>query len=250
MNMTAHLKNRYRRLRRAFVSRVYADHNSSESVCKALQGVLDAIPSNGRALNVGAGNSRLHPRMLNLDIAPGPCIDLVGSALQLPLDDLSMDVVVSQETLEHVSRPFEAMAEIGRVLRPGGTLYLQLPFVIGYHPCPRDFWRFTRDGIRELVKVGGLNVQEEGITVGAATGFYRVSVEFCAIAFSGPIVPLYMPAKAFFSLLLYPMKLLDGWSRYSRQNDRIAGGYYVIARKAPEFDDASRPNCTRGGSLS
>ncbi len=188
--------------------------------------------------------------MLNLDIAPGPYIDLIASALQLPLDDSSVDVVVSQETLEHVSDPFAAIAEMGRILRPEGTLYLQLPFMIGYHPCPQDYWRFTRDGIGEMIRVGKLVLQDEGFTVGAATGFYRISVEFFAIICSGPIVSLYMPAKALFSLLLYPLKLLDRWSCYSRHNDRIAGGYYAIARKIPESNEVSASEHSRGSSLS
>jgi hypothetical protein len=58
-----------------------------------------------------------------------------------------------------------------------------------------------------------------------------MAVEFFAIVVSGPFEKLYIPSKALFSLLLFPIKWLDGWTALSRQNDRIAGGYYVIARK-------------------
>jgi hypothetical protein len=69
------------------------------------------------------------------------------------------------------------------------------------------------------------------ISVGGATGYYRISVEFFAILVSGPIKFIYMPAKGIFSLLLYPLKYLDFWFDLSEQRDRISGGYYAVAIK-------------------
>ena len=50
-----------------------------------------------------------------------------GSALDLPLDDASVDAVVSFETLEHVREHARFMAEVKRVLRPGGRLIVSTP---------------------------------------------------------------------------------------------------------------------------
>ena len=50
-----------------------------------------------------------------------------GSALDLPLDDASVDAVVSFETLEHVREHARFMAEVKRVLRPGGRLVVSTP---------------------------------------------------------------------------------------------------------------------------
>jgi SAM-dependent methyltransferase len=169
--------------------------------------------------------------MRNLDIDAGPGIDYVARAESIPLPDCSIDLVVTQETLEHVEDPFKAMQEIFRVLKPGGTIYLQLPFIIGYHPGPTDFWRFTREGIVRLVEVTGFEFGDLGLAVGASTGFYRTAVEYFAILFSVPAPPLYIPLKALFAACLYPIKLLDAVTKYSAQTDRVAGGYYVIARK-------------------
>lgn len=193
---------------------------------------LAAMPPDGFGLNVGAGSTRIDPRVRNLDLFSGPNIDYVGRAEAIPLPDSSVDLVVTQETLEHVADPFKAIKEIHRVLKPGGTLYLQLPFVIGYHPSPTDFWRFTREGIVSLVEFAGLECSEVGVTVGASTGFYRIAVEYIAILLSVPVPPLYMPLKALLALLLYPIKLLDAVTGYSKQADRVAGGYYVVAHKS------------------
>lgn len=50
-----------------------------------------------------------------------------GVAEELPLADASADVVVATEALEHVFDAEKAVAEIARVLRPGGVVYCQVP---------------------------------------------------------------------------------------------------------------------------
>jgi SAM-dependent methyltransferase len=218
-------------LREKFVRLVYADHNGSRTVQVALAKVLAKISDQTLAINIGAGKTRLHRYIKNIDIFESPNTDYVGRAEALPFPDESVDIVISQETLEHVVDPFKAITEISRVLKKGGEIYLQLPFTIGYHPGPHDYWRFSAEGIRALCEYAGLHCTEIGFSVGSATGFYRIAVEFFAILVSGPFDRLYIPSKAVFSLLLFPIKWLDIWTARSKQNDRIAGGYYVIARK-------------------
>lgn len=214
-----------------YVKWIYADHNSSKNVKVAIESLLSKMPENGNGLNVGAGQSRVDPRFKNLEIEPGENIDYVGSVESIPLPDDSIDLIITQEVLEHVANPNQAVKEISRTLKPGGFVYIQLPFIIGYHPCPNDYWRFTHEGIEELMKNTDLTHIETGITVGPATGFYRISVEFWSILFSILIPPIYKPLKAVFSLFFYPIKWLDYPMMFSEQRNRIAGGYFVIYEK-------------------
>lgn len=46
---------------------------------------------------------------------------------RLPFDDRSFDIVVSHDVLEHVDDPAASLAEIARVLRPGGVAFLAFP---------------------------------------------------------------------------------------------------------------------------
>lgn len=61
----------------------------------------------------------------------------------LPLDDNVADTVVSFSVLEHLFRPQQLLAEAYRLLRPGGSLLLQVPFMWGVHEAPHDYYRFT-----------------------------------------------------------------------------------------------------------
>lgn len=211
-----------------FVKKVYADHNNSPRVRNALRSLLASMSENFRGLNIGAGKTRLHSSIDNMEIEAGEGIDLVGSVLKIPVPDACYDLVISQEVLEHVEDPVKAVSEIRRVLKPGGVLYLQLPFIIGYHPCPHDYWRFSHEGIQELVKSVGFNVVDTGVTVGPAAGYYRILVEFCAIVASVPWHGFYKPSKLVAALMFYPIKWLDPILLRSREYERISGGFYVV----------------------
>lgn len=60
--------------------------------------------------------------------------------------------VVCTEVLEHTLRPFDAVKEIWRILKPDGKLFLSVPFNFRIHGPLPDCWRFTEYGLRELLK--------------------------------------------------------------------------------------------------
>jgi len=218
-------------LRSWYVKYIYADHNSSKALTRALNSFLDSGGTNALVLNVGSGTGRLRPNVRNLDIIEGADVDYVGPAEDMPLGDETVDLIVTQEAFEHIMNPDQALAECYRVLKPGGSIFFQVPFIIGYHPGPTDYLRFTREGVEEILSRAGFKINSIQISVAGATGFYRIAVEFFAILFSGPISPLYRPMKAIFALSLYPIKLLDPWFRITAERDRIPGGYFTIAHK-------------------
>jgi SAM-dependent methyltransferase len=62
------------------------------------------------------------------------------------------DFVILDEILEHVARPQVAIGEVYRILKEGGCLITSTPFMIAEHKVPEDYWRFTKSGIRELLR--------------------------------------------------------------------------------------------------
>jgi SAM-dependent methyltransferase len=68
------------------------------------------------------------------------------------IQDNTFDFVVCTEVLEHTLQPFHAADEIFRILKPGGKLFLSVPFNFRIHGPLPDCWRFTEHGLRALLR--------------------------------------------------------------------------------------------------
>ena len=219
-------------LRAWTVRHIYARHNHDPRVRAAVAAALEELGREGGwGLDLGCGGSQLHPRMLRLDIDPNGRPECLGSAEKLPFADASLRVVVSQEVFEHLPDPWSAIREVRRVLAPGGALYLQTPFIIGYHPGPSDYWRFTDEGLERLVRSSGLEIERLETAVGAGTGMYRIATEFVAVLAGSLWEKAYLPAKGLAALLLAPLRWADRLPARGMIARRIPGGYWALARK-------------------
>jgi SAM-dependent methyltransferase len=86
--------------------------------------------------------------------------NVFGDAQQLPVANDSVDHVMLLDVLEHVPDPGQCLSEIHRVLKPGGTLTIQVPFLYPIHDAPLDFHRWTRFGLERAALLAGLTVSE------------------------------------------------------------------------------------------
>jgi SAM-dependent methyltransferase len=68
----------------------------------------------------------------------------------LPYNDDSYDYVFSDQVLEHVRKPWVAIQEVQRVLKPMGLTVLTTCLLNAVHGVPHDYWRFTPDGLKVL----------------------------------------------------------------------------------------------------
>lgn len=101
---------------------------------------------------VGAIYTDRRIRVVGFDIYGSPLTQFIADAHQIPLANESVDAVVIQAVLEHVLDPREVVGEIRRVLRPGGLVYAETPFLQQVHAGPYDFIRFTSSGHRYLFR--------------------------------------------------------------------------------------------------
>ncbi|MDX2358766.1 class I SAM-dependent methyltransferase [Dietzia sp. PP-33] len=87
-------------------------------------------------------------------------LDHVCDITNMPMPDNTYDQVFCSQTLEHVREPVQALREIARVLKPGGTAWLTAPFFYEEHEKPYDFFRYTSFGWEHMAETAGLVVHE------------------------------------------------------------------------------------------
>lgn len=88
-------------------------------------------------------------------------VDVFYDGRVLPFGDGAFDAAFSSEVLEHVFEPDAVLAELRRVLRPGGLLLLTVPFAWNEHEAPFDYGRYTSFGLAHLVGRHGFEVLEQ-----------------------------------------------------------------------------------------
>ena len=84
--------------------------------------------------------------------------DLFYDGGRMPVADETFDAVLCSQVLEHVFTPAEFLAEIRRVLRPGGMLLLTTPFAWDEHSQPHDFGRYSSFGLRHVLESAGFEI--------------------------------------------------------------------------------------------
>lgn len=108
-------------------------------------------------LGAGPGQSqeifKHFPNYLSVDFYPYPHVNIVADIeKRLPFQSNTFDVVLSLNTFEHIHDVYHLLAEIHRILKPGGRLIAVTPFMLGLHQEPYDFHRFTHYEIRRMLK--------------------------------------------------------------------------------------------------
>ena len=73
----------------------------------------------------------------------------------MPLEDGEIEVVFGTEVLEHCPDPRAVLAEIHRVLKPGGLLFFTVPFLWPLHDSPHDYYRYTPFALQHILAEAG-----------------------------------------------------------------------------------------------
>lgn len=102
-------------------------------------------------LDVGAGlRQRYFANVVNTEIWPAVCTDVLCVGEDLPFADEVFDKVLCLAVLEHTLRPWEVAREICRVLKPGGEVLIDYPFLQPMHGYPHHYFNATPSGHRSL----------------------------------------------------------------------------------------------------
>lgn len=93
---------------------------------------------------------------VGIDMSAGPGVDLVldmtapFAEIDRQLGGRRFGTIFCLSVLEHCAQPFAMAQNMTALLRPGGKIYLSVPFAWKFHGYPSDYWRFTHEGVKKL----------------------------------------------------------------------------------------------------
>lgn len=188
--------------------------------------------SEGLVLDLGSGRSPSYARYLRpepqlyvrADGSGAAQPDLLVDLEQpLPIRDEIADGVILMNVLEHVYRDRELLAEIHRVLKPGGKLYLYVPYLIRVHCWPCDYRRYTHYALARLLQELGFVHLETCVNAGFFRLIPAVYRKLGKIAVGYLLFPL--------TLGLFALDRLVDVMALGRLHQVLPRGYFVVARK-------------------
>jgi SAM-dependent methyltransferase len=217
------------------LDRLYRRRAARSWLRRALEPPAPLIPNPREPKNFPLGRWNLYiggagravDGYVNLDLFAVPGVDVAGDAHSLPFRDEQFQRIECDAVLEHVRSPEQVMREIRRVLARGGHAHLVTPFCHPFHEYPKDYRRFTLDGLKELG--AGLEVVASG---------WRTGPTATALVFTIEYVKLLLPWRAWriaahgvLGWLLFPLRYLDLLLLRSPEAGRLGNHCYVWLRK-------------------
>ena len=141
-----------------------------------------------------------------------------------------MGTPANHAVLEHVREPTKMIAEMYRVLAPGGVCYTEVPFIQHFHAYPNDFQRYTVEGLKQAF--AAFEPLETGVCVGPGSALTALAGDYAELWTFSENRSLNDLARLVPLLLLWPLKFVDGFLvRRSPRAHEIASGVYLLARK-------------------
>ncbi len=164
---------------------------------------------------------------VNIDLFAVSGVDVATDAELLPFRGDLFQRIECDAVLEHVRDPQRVMSEMCRVLAPGGYLHIVTPFCHPFHEYPRDFRRFTIDGLELLA--GPMQVVAAGWRTGPTATLLVVAIEYVKLLLPFRIWRAF--AHVVCGWLLFPLRYLDLLLLRSPEARRIGNHCYIWLRK-------------------
>jgi SAM-dependent methyltransferase/ribosomal protein S27AE len=220
---------------RKFLGMLQGGNRIAETNCRRFLEELQKTSDRPIVLNVGgasvgSGAAALHEsrgevRLVCFDVYASPETDFIADAHHIPLADASVDGVWIQAVLEHVLEPERVVAEIHRVLKPGGIVYAEIPFMQTVHEGAYDFTRFTGTGIRWLFR--WFDQLDSGVVLGPGSALlWSITASLSGLLRSRAL------GRLFGTIFFFWVRFLDHCTPKPFAID-AACGLYFFGRKSP-----------------
>lgn len=156
-------------------------------------------------------------------------IDLYADLRErLPLEAESFDTVLMSDVLEHIPNPSALISEVHRILRPGGGIVLNVPFLYWLHEEPYDYYRYTTFGLAHLLESNNFTVREIEPVGGGLLLFGDVVGKYV-----GKVPFIGWPIALLIQRVVYAWwMILENASIGRRSTQKMPLAYFLYAEKA------------------
>lgn len=138
----------------------------------------------------------------------------------LPHEPHSVDTVILCNVLEHIYNHKHLLSEINRIMKNGASLIGFVPFMVGYHPDPHDYFRYTPEALRKIFgETGFKDVRIQPI------GNSPILANFNTLVLSVPRI-----VRPLMYLWYRPLDIVFGLLR-PRSRERNPLGYIFVVTK-------------------
>jgi len=175
----------------------------------------------GKTCDIGAKNriyENICEELITLDVCNFPEIDIIADAHNLPFTAKSFDNIIMASLLEHVQNPPKLLDEAYRILKPNGLIVVSAPFMYPFHADPNDYWRFTDEGLKYLLRSFKI------IKIHKIGGFFSLIGLYLHNSFIKAKLRFLLPLLSFFIWL-------DERTSSSDFLKRTSCGFLIVAKK-------------------
>ncbi|PIS06120.1 MAG: hypothetical protein COT80_02385 [Candidatus Buchananbacteria bacterium CG10_big_fil_rev_8_21_14_0_10_33_19] len=154
----------------------------------------------GKVLDIGGGKNPSYLRFfkkedglnfISLDLMGENKIDLEKESL--PYKDKSVDQVLLFNILEHIYNHKFLVNEVRRVLKDDGQVIGFVPFLVGYHPDPHDYFRYTNESLERIFKDAGFSsIVIQSIGGGPFLANYNIIMDYMPRVLRIFLFPFYL----------------------------------------------------------
>ncbi|MDD3505135.1 MAG: methyltransferase domain-containing protein [Sulfurimonas sp.] len=150
---------------------------------------------------------------------------------QLAIADSVADTIVSFSVMEHLCEPQTFLNESYRIVKKGGVMILQVPWMWHVHEAPHDYFRYTPYGLKYMFEKAGF----EEIHVQPTTGFFTMwflKMNYFSLKWIKGSKIRKSVTKACLIPIWYSVQKLAPWLDSKHRGwSRESQGFFVVAKK-------------------
>lgn len=180
------------------------------------------LNSEKRILNAGSSTLRYGNNCVNVDIQDKPNVDMVCDIHKLPESIGFFDAIICNATLQYCDDPKKVAQEFHRVLKSGGYLFVDAPWIQPFCIETPDKLRFSQDALKSYFS--NFEQIEIGSSIRSGSAFAMLGVRIAQNMTTNKYINYGLVKLA--TVLLFPFR----WIRTADES-KTAGAFYMIARK-------------------